>query len=134
MHLHLVSILQQELVHSNDLIISGGNGTFINATYIGVNTDQRPITEGIALESPSELWVSEKNGIGIGSTSGDRATNVNFYVGLKRDGADLIDTQAIFETGVGIGTTLCSRGNKVEIYKDTFSLETILDLVAPHSV
>ena len=102
----------------NDLIISGGNGTFINATYIGVNTDQRPITEGIALESPSELWVSEKTGIGIGSTSGDRATNVNFYVGLKRDGGDLIDTQAIFETGVGIGTTLCSRGNKVEIYKE----------------
>lgn len=102
----------------NDLIVSGGNGTFINATYIGVNTDQRPITEGIALESPSELWVSEKTGIGIGSTSGDRATNVNFYVGLKRDAGDLIDTQAIFETGVGIGTTLCSRGNKVEIYKE----------------
>ena len=104
-----------------DIIVSGGNGTFINATYIGVNTDARPITEGIALESPAELWVSEKTGVGIGSTSGDRASNANFYVGMNRDDTtgELIDTQAIFETSVGIGTTVVSTSNRVEIYKDT---------------
>lgn len=104
----------------NDLIVSGGNGTFINATYIGVNTDTPPITEGIALESPSELWVSDKSGIGIGSTSGRRASEANFYVGLKRDDitGNLIDTMSVFETSVGIGTTRVTRGNSVQIYKD----------------
>ena len=104
----------------NDIIISGGNSTFINATYIGINTDQPGITEGIHIESPAEIFVSEKTGIGIGSTSGKRATDTALYVGMIRDDSTggLLDTQTIIEGSVGIGTTHLSGNNRVEIYKN----------------
>ena len=60
------------------------------------------------------------NGVGIGSTSGQRDGNTVFYVGHSRVGADFAGGHSIFEGGVAIGTHKSPKEeNNFEVYKNT---------------
>jgi hypothetical protein len=106
-----------------NLDITDGAGTNLLITRIGFNTSIAgiPVAEGIALFDNAEIAMLGEAGIGIGSTSGKRDPNVDFYVGLRREpGGDFIGGESIFESGIGIGTKFSlNDSNAVEIYKNT---------------
>jgi len=108
-----------------DIDITGGTNSNIQLTRLGFNTSLGAlgITEGIALWDDAEIYVNDApaSGIGIGTTSGKRDSNVALYVGYGRDGAgNFINGQSVFEGGVGIGTMMGNDdGNMLEVYKET---------------
>jgi hypothetical protein len=106
-----------------NLDITDGAGTNLLITRIGFNTTLSgiPVQEGIALFDNAEIAMLGEAGIGIGSTSGKRDSNVDLYVGLRRSpSGDFIGGEALFESGVGIGTKFgLNDSNAVEIYKTT---------------
>ena len=108
-----------------DIDITGGTNSNIQLTRLGFNTSLGAlgITEGIALWDDAEIYVNDSpaSGIGIGTTSGKRDSNVALYVGYGRDGAgNFINGQSVFEGGVGIGTMMGNDdGNMLEVYKET---------------
>ena len=60
------------------------------------------------------------NGVGIGSTSGQRDGNTVFYVGHSRVGADFAGGHSLFEGGVAIGTHGSPKNeSNFEVYKNT---------------
>ena len=108
-----------------DLLISGGQNTRMFSQYVGVNTGVRKITDGVEIyRTQSELFMDAySQGIGIGTTSGDRLMNSKFYVGYGRNGNALLDSVSIFESGsIGIGTTAVEATNQgvenVDIYRN----------------
>ena len=108
-----------------DLLISGGQNTRMFSQYVGVNTGVRKITDGVEIyRTQSELFMDAySQGIGIGTTSGDRLMNSKFYVGYGRNGNALLDSVSIFESGsIGIGTTAVAATNEgvenVDIYRN----------------
>ena len=108
-----------------DLDITGGTNSNLQLTRLGFNTSLGAlgITEGIALWDDAEIYVNDSpaSGIGIGTTSGKRDSNVALYVGYGRDGSgNFINGQSVFEGGVGIGTMMGNDdGNMLEVYKET---------------
>ena len=116
----------------NDIFVTGGNSTKIFGKYIGVNTDAPGITDGAEFYSQGEVYLDHtSNGIGIGSTSGQRPASAQLYVGLARsENGDLVGTQSIFEGSVGIGTTNCALNSQfedsIEIYKNIYLLNNHL--------
>ena len=108
-----------------DLLISGGQNTRMFSQYVGVNTGVRKITDGVEIyRTQSELFMDAySQGIGIGTTSGDRLMNSKFYVGYGRNGNALLDSVSIFESGsIGIGTTAVEATSQgvegVDIYRN----------------
>ena len=108
-----------------DLLISGGQNTRMFSQYVGVNTGVRKITDGVEIyRTQSELFMDAySQGIGIGTTSGDRLMNSKLYVGYGRNGNALLDSVSIFESGsIGIGTTAVEATSQgvegVDIYRN----------------
>ena len=108
-----------------DLLITGGQNTRMFSQYVGVNTGVRKITDGVEIyRTQSELFMDAySQGIGIGTTSGDRLMNSKFYVGYGRNGNALLDSVSIFESGsIGIGTTAVEATSQgvegVDIYRN----------------
>ena len=108
-----------------DLLITGGQNTRMFSQYVGVNTGVRKITDGVEIyRTQSELFMdSYSQGIGIGTTSGDRLMNSKLYVGYGRNGNALLDSVSIFESGsIGIGTTAVEATSQgvegVDIYRN----------------
>ena len=108
-----------------DLLITGGQNTRMFSQYVGVNTGVRKITDGVEIyRTQSELFMDAySQGIGIGTTSGDRLMNSKLYVGYGRNGNALLDSVSIFESGsIGIGTTAVEATNQgvenVDIYRN----------------
>ena len=103
-----------------NLSITDGTSTTLLLNKIGFNTDSIGVTEGIAFYDNAEIAMIGEAGIGIGTTSGGRASDIDFYVGLRRDPAgEFIGGGALFEGGVGIGTKVdLVNSNRVEVYKD----------------
>ena len=83
-----------------DLLITGGQNTRMFSQYVGVNTGVRKITDGVEIyRTQSELFMDAySQGIGIGTTSGDRLMNSKLYVGYGRNGNALLDSVSIFFT------------------------------------
>ena len=105
--------------------VTSGTDTRLFAKYIGVNTVSPTITEGLEVyEEATEIFAhGSSQGVGIGSTSGDRQAESQFYVGYGRSsiGNSLKDTVSIFECGnIGIGTTAIVGGasEQVQFYRD----------------
>ena len=108
-----------------DVLITGGQNTRMFSQYVGVNTGVRKITDGVEIyRTQSELFMDAySQGIGIGTTSGDRLMNSKFYVGYGRNGNALLDSVSIFESGsIGIGTTAVEATSQgvegVDIYRN----------------
>ena len=108
-----------------DLLITGGQNTRMFSQYVGVNTGVRKITDGVEIyRTQSELFMDAySQGIGIGTTSGDRLMNSKLYVGYGRNGNALLDSVSIFESGsIGIGTTAVEATSQgvegVDIYRN----------------
>ena len=108
-----------------DVLVTGGQNTRMFSQYVGVNTGVRKITDGVEIyRTQSELFMDAySQGIGIGTTSGDRLMNSKLYVGYGRNGNALLDSVSIFESGsIGIGTTAVeatSQGvESVDIYRN----------------
>ena len=108
-----------------DLLITGGQNTRMFGQYVGVNTGVRKITDGVEIyRTQSELFMDAySQGIGIGTTSGDRLMNSKLYVGYGRNGNALLDSVSIFESGsIGIGTTAVEATSQgvegVDIYRN----------------
>ena len=103
-----------------NLSITDGTSTNLLLNKIGFNTDSIGVQEGIAFYDNAEIAMLGAAGIGIGTTSGGRNDQVDFYVGLRRDPAgEFIGGASIFEGGIGIGTKVdVLNSNRVEIYKD----------------
>ena len=108
-----------------DLLITGGQNTRMFSQYVGVNTGVRKITDGVEIyRTQSELFIDAySQGIGIGTTSGDRLMNSKLYVGYGRNGNALLDSVSIFESGsIGIGTTAVEATSQgvegVDIYRN----------------
>src|SRR6056300_653613 len=103
-----------------NLSITDGTSTNLLLNKIGFNTDSIGVTEGIAFYDNAEIAMIGEAGIGIGTTSGGRSSDIDFYVGLRRDPAgEFIGGGALFEGGVGIGTKVdLVNSNRVEVYKD----------------
>ena len=108
-----------------DVLVTGGQNTRMFSQYVGVNTGVRKITDGVEIyRTQSELFMDAySQGIGIGTTSGDRLMNSKFYVGYGRNGNALLDSVSIFESGsIGIGTTAVEATNQgvenVDIYRN----------------
>jgi len=103
-----------------NLSITDGTSTNLLLNKIGFNTDSIGVTEGIAFYDNAEIAMIGEAGIGIGTTSGGRSSDIDFYVGLRRDPlGEFIGGGAIFEGGVGIGTKVdLVDANRVEIYKN----------------
>ena len=109
----------------SDILVTSGQNTRIFGQYIGVNTGNRRITDGVEIYSTqSELFMDAySQGVGIGTTSGDRLMNSKFYVGYGRNGNALLDSVSIFESGsIGIGTTAVAATSEglenVDIYRN----------------
>ncbi len=111
----------------NDILVTGGQNTQIFGQYIGINTAQKQITDGLEIyATQSEIFLDpDSQGVGIGSTSGDRIDNSKLYVGYARlpGTNELEDVVSIFESGsIGIGTTsvaATSNGvENIEIYRN----------------
>tara|TARA_B100000965_G_scaffold186621_2_gene155703 strand:- start:2661 stop:5477 length:2817 start_codon:yes stop_codon:yes gene_type:complete len=114
----------------NDIKISSGNDTEVFGKYIGLGIGANTlgissrVASGLQISGTSELFIDTNNegkGIGIGTTSGDRAATDLLHVGLLREtNGKLINTQSIFEGNVGIGTTntrMSGNGDpQVDIY------------------
>ena len=66
---------------------------------------------------------NSSKGVGIGSSATDRVDATLLHVGYNRDtSGNLIESQSIFESAVGIGTTttrLSANNERFEIYKHT---------------
>ena len=108
-----------------DVLVTGGQNTRMFSQYVGVNTGVRKITDGVEIyRTQSELFMDAySQGIGIGTTSGDRLMNSKFYVGYGRNGNALLDSVSIFESGsIGIGTTAVEATSQgvegVDIYRN----------------
>ena len=108
-----------------DVLITGGQNTRMFSQYVGVNTGVRKITDGVEIyRTQSELFMDAySQGIGIGTTSGDRLMNSKLYVGYGRNGNALLDSVSIFESGsIGIGTTAVEATSQgvegVDIYRN----------------
>ena len=108
-----------------DLLITGGQNTRMFSQYVGVNTGVRKITDVVEIyRTQSELFMDAySQGIGIGTTSGDRLMNSKLYVGYGRNGNALLDSVSIFESGsIGIGTTAVEATSQgvegVDIYRN----------------
>jgi hypothetical protein len=112
-----------------NLQLTDGSSTYMFGKYLGINTNSvggasRGINEGLEFYDNSELFChTTAKGIGIGSTSGQRADTAQLYVGYGRsDNGQIRNVQAIFEGSVGIGTTTTANSlntEKFEIYKNT---------------
>ena len=109
----------------SDILVTSGQNTRIFGQYVGVNTGNRRITDGVEIYSTqSELFMDAySQGVGIGTTSGDRLMNSKFYVGYGRNGNALLDSVSIFESGsIGIGTTAVAATSEglenVDIYRN----------------
>ena len=114
-----------------DLNISDGSETVLFGSYLGLGINASGIlttvSQGLQIDSGAEIFVQTEGsgglGIGIGSTSGQRTSNDLLHVGLIRDAGTLINSQAIFEGSVGIGTTVtknaANNGGTFEVYKPT---------------
>ena len=106
-----------------NLDITDGQATNFLVNTIGFNTvsSNFPIGEGIAMFDDAEIFLNGiDNGVGIGSTSGQRSGNTVFYVGHSRVGADFAGGHALFEGGVAIGTHGSPKEeNNFEVYKNT---------------
>lgn len=106
-----------------NLVISDGTATDLSLTRIGFNTaaSQGGIEEGIAFFDNAEIYFAGDGGIGIGTTSGGRDSDIGIYVGYSRDGVGGFSRgEALFEGGVGIGTRVgLNDGNQFEVYKET---------------
>ena len=106
-----------------DLDISDGNNTNLLITRVGFNTTLAgiKIEEGIEMYDNAEISIKGAGGIGIGTTSGGRSADVDFYVGLRRTPTNgFIGGEALFEGGVGIGTkfSLGDHSNSVSLFKN----------------
>ena len=110
----------------SNIRVTSGTDTYIYGRYVGLNTANINIAEGMEIYGEGELYVDTAAGIGIGSTSGDRDNETRFYVGYGRSdiGGSLTTADSIFECGnIGIGTTMLQKGGiqppeRVEIYRD----------------
>ena len=106
-----------------NLDITDGQATNFLVNRIGFNTvaTNFPIAEGIAMFDDAEIFLNGiGNGVGIGSTSGQRDGNTVFYVGHSRVGADFAGGHSLFEGGVAIGTHGSPKEeNNFEVYKNT---------------
>jgi hypothetical protein len=106
-----------------NLDITDGSATNFLVNTIGFNTVAAnfPIGEGIAMYDDAEIFLNGiGNGVGIGSTSGQRDGNTVFYVGHSRVGADFAGGHSLFEGGVAIGTHGSPKEeNNFEVYKNT---------------
>ena len=106
-----------------NLDITDGQATNFLVNTIGFNTVSAnfPIGEGIAMFDDAEIFLNGiGNGVGIGSTSGQRDGNTVFYVGHSRVGADFAGGHSLFEGGVAIGTHGSPKEeNNFEVYKNT---------------
>ena len=107
----------------SNLDITDGSATNFLVNTIGFNTVAAnfPIGEGIAMYDDAEIFLNGiGNGVGIGSTSGQRDGNTVFYVGHSRVGADFAGGHSLFEGGVAIGTHGSPKEeNNFEVYKNT---------------
>jgi hypothetical protein len=103
-----------------NLSITDGTSTTLLLNKIGFNTTSIGVQEGIAFYDNAEIAMLGAAGIGIGTTSGGRDSDIDFYVGLRRDtGGEFIGGGTIFEGGIGIGTKVdLVDSNRVEVYKD----------------
>lgn len=103
-----------------NLSITDGTATNLLLNKIGFNTTSIGVQEGIAFYDNAEIAMLGAAGIGIGTTSGKRSADIDFYVGLRRNSlGNFIGGNSIFEGGVGIGTKFdLLNDNRVEIYKD----------------
>jgi|14BtaG_2_1085337.scaffolds.fasta_scaffold00997_4 hypothetical protein len=105
-----------------DLDITDGNNTNLLIKKVGFNTTLGGIRveEGISMDDNAEIAVIGYGGIGIGTTSGKRQDDVDFYVGLRRNASqEFVGGESIFEGGVGIGTKVSlNDSNAVEVYKN----------------
>lgn len=106
-----------------NLDITDGQATNFLVNRIGFNTTSTnfPIAEGIAMFDDAEIFLNGiGNGVGIGSTSGQRDGNTVFYVGHSRVGADFAGGHSLFEGGVAIGTHGSPKNeSNFEVYKNT---------------
>ena len=106
-----------------NLDITDGSATNFLVNTIGFNTVAAnfPIGEGIAMYDDAEIFLNGiGNGVGIGSTSGQRDGNTVFYVGHSRVGADFAGGHSLFEGGVAIGTHGSPKNeSNFEVYKNT---------------
>ena len=106
-----------------NLDITDGQATNFLVNTIGFNTTSTnfPIGEGIAMYDDAEIFLNGiGNGVGIGSTSGQRDGNTVFYVGHSRVGADFAGGHSLFEGGVAIGTHGSPKNeSNFEVYKNT---------------
>ena len=109
----------------SDILVTSGQNTRMFSQYVGVNTGVRRITDGVEIyATQSELFMDAySQGVGIGTTSGDRLMNSKFYVGYGRNGNALLDSVSIFESGsIGIGTTAVAATSEgvesVDIYRN----------------
>ena len=106
-----------------NLDITDGQATNFLTNRIGFNTTlvNYPIAEGIAMFDDAEIFLNGiGNGVGIGSTSGQRDGNTVLYVGHSRDGVDFSGGHSLFEGGVAIGTHgEPKEENNFEVYKNT---------------
>ena len=106
-----------------NLDITDGAGTNLLITRVGFNTTLAgiPVQEGIALFDNAEIAVLGEGGIGIGSTSGKRDSDVDLYVGYRRSPSnEFLGGETVFEGGVGIGTKISADdSNALEVYKNT---------------
>ena len=114
----------------HDVNISNGAASYLKGKHLlvgeGVSGYTTTTSSGISVVSGGEIFVDTDGGtggIGIGSTSGERGATNALHVGLIRQGGVLVNTQAIFEGSVGIGTTgtlnSANNGGTFEIYKPT---------------
>ena len=114
----------------SNLRVTDGSNTYMYGRYIGINTGgagggtSPGISEGLEIWEDGELFMhNSSKGVGIGSSATDRVDATLLHVGYNRDtSGNLLESQSIFESAVGIGTTttrLSANNERFEIYKHT---------------